>query len=143
MNEALTQMLSDPDTAAATAAVFKALKPCCSKLLPLRHDPQQLTASLQQLLVTLAAVDPRGLSRCFDYVFFPMSYMLESVVSLRTAGSSSSSSGGGNSGSSGRAVAAVPAMNSDKAAEAVLGCVLMVVDKVPSLDADQVRIWSS
>lgn len=142
MNEALTQLLSDPGAAAATAAVFQTLKPCCSQLLPLRHDPQQLSSVLQQLLLILSAADPRGLSRCFDYVLFPLSYMLESIASSRTTSGGSSNGGSSNDGSSssgGRTMAAVPAMTSDKAAEAVLSCLLVLVDRVLSLDADQVR----
>lgn len=132
MEAAIAQLLGGPAAAEAKARVFSQLKPLCSQLLFLRAQPQQLQQTLDSLAAALAAAEPVGLKACFDYVMYPLLFMLESAAAARSPASSSSS------GTGRTAAVTVPAMMNDRAAEAALQCVLALLQRVQGLEQDQV-----
>jgi hypothetical protein len=132
MEAAIAQLLGGPAAAEAKAHVFAQLKPLCSKLLFLRAEPQQLQQTLDSLAAAVAAADPVGLQACFDYVMYPLLFMMESTAAARSPASSSSSSSTGRT-----AAVTVPAMKNDRAAEAALQCVLALLQRVQELEQDQ------
>lgn len=134
MQAALEQLAADPEAAHAAAQAFARLKPMCSQLLFARADPQRLAAALGELAAALASVDARGLRRCHDYVMYPLSFMLESIAAARAPASSSTS--GGGSGAPGGSIS-IPAVKNDRAAEAVLDCVLVLQRRAPGVEQDQ------
>ncbi|KAF6264998.1 hypothetical protein COO60DRAFT_1187513 [Scenedesmus sp. NREL 46B-D3] len=139
MEAAIAQLLGGPAAAEAKAQVFAQLKPICSQLLFLRGEPQLLQEKLDALALAVTAAHPTGLQACFDYVMYPLMFMLESVAAARTPASSSSSSSSSSSNAGARAAAVtVPAMKNDLAAEAALQCVLALLLRVRELEQDQV-----
>jgi hypothetical protein len=135
MEAAIAQLLGGPAAAEAKARVFSQLKPICSQLLFLRAEPQQLQQTLASLAAAAAAADEVGLQACFDYVMYPLLFMLESIAACRTPPASNSSSS--SSSASRTAAVTVPAMKQDVAAEAALQCVLALLQRVRGLEQDQ------
>eukprot|EP00882_Tetradesmus_deserticola_P016542 GHRQ01017673.1.p1 GENE.GHRQ01017673.1~~GHRQ01017673.1.p1 ORF type:complete len:218 (+),score=65.81 GHRQ01017673.1:816-1469(+) len=133
MDTAIAQLLGGPAAAQAKAKVFAQLKPLCSQLLFLRGQPEQLQRQLDSLAAAVTAVDPEGLRACFDYVTYPLLFMIESVAAARTPASSGSSSTGPR-----EVAVTVPAMKSDLAAEAALQCALALLLRARGLEQDQV-----
>lgn len=76
-----------------------------------------------------------GLQQCMDYVLFPLVMMLDAAAALRQPPNGSSSERGQQAGSAAAVAAegeagalmALPAMSSDRAVEAVLGCVRVLL----------------
>jgi hypothetical protein len=133
METAIAQLLGGPAAAEAKARVFAQLKPLCSQLLFLRADPQQLQQKLVSLAAAATAADPVGLQACFDYVMYPLLFMLESVAGARAPASSTSS----DARPPAAAAVTVPAMKNDRAAEAALQCVVSLLQRVQGLEQDQ------
>lgn len=153
---ALAELQADPAAAEAAAAAFQRLKPICAQLLRLRQDPQALTAALRALGDSIADLPAAGLRRCYDYITYPLLFMLDAAAAMRaapaggaaggpapgahasTASSSSSSvSTGGGPGRPQQALMSVPAMQQDAAVEALLRCVLLLLQRCKGLEADQ------
>jgi hypothetical protein len=130
MEAAIAQLLGGPAAAEAKARVFAQLKPLCSQLLFLRAEPQQLQQKLDSLAAAVTTADPAGLQACFDYVTYPLLFMLESVAAARSPASSSEARAGA-------AAVTVPAMKNDRAAEAALQCVVALLQRVQGLEQDQ------
>lgn len=65
-------------------AVFQQLQPVCSKLLEQRHDAPSMVQQLNALSTALADVDKLGLRGCFDYVLFPILFLIDSILALRS-----------------------------------------------------------
>ena len=143
LEPALAALQADPAAAEAAAETFQQLRPVCAQLLHLRNDPQGLTAALRVLHGLLDGASPLGLRRCFDYVTYPLLYMLDAVVAVRAAArgpahaSSSSGSGAPSDNRQPQSAIPVPAMQHDVAAEALLQCVLVLLQRCPGLEADQ------
>jgi hypothetical protein len=135
MEAAIAQLLGGPAAAEAKARVFSQLKPLCSQLLFLRADPQQLQQKLDSLAAAVATADSVGLQACFDYVMYPLLFMLESAAAARIPASSTSSSSDGARAEA--AAVTVPAMKNDRAAEAALQCVVSLLQRVRGLEQDQ------
>lgn len=81
-----------------------------------------------------------GLALCADYVLFPLHMMLEAIAATRQPGQQPPTQQGlaaaaGDAAAAG-ALMALPAMSSDRAAEAALACVLSVLRRCPSQSAD-------
>lgn len=135
MESAISELLADPAAAQQAAEAFQQLRPVCSQLLYRRNNPQQLQQALTALQHVLAEVPLKGLPRCFDYVTYPLLFMIDSIAATRTpAAVETGSSGSGLS-------VAVPAMRNDCAAEAALDCLLVLLRRVSSsLEPDQVLL---
>ena len=125
---------------------FAVLQPICSTLLTHHNDPIELTKLLLKLKQALLGLQPAGVESCVDYVIFPLQVALDAIAYTRTG-----SAGGGDGGtvsteqsfpsSSATAtnstptskttarIAAFPALKSDKAAEALLSVLLIVLQK--------------
>lgn len=97
----------------------------------------------------LGEVSAEGLALCADYVLFPLHMMLEAIAATRQPSPSSAAGGKGQqqpppqgpAAAAGDAAAAgalmvLPAMSSDRAAEAALACVLSVLRRCPSPSGD-------
>lgn len=104
-------------------AAFQALRPVTTRLLQLRTQPVQLHAQLRELQALLEGLPPEGLAGCWDYVMLPLSMLLDSVVPSRQGPPAGATAGGGNGTSAAAplAEAMVPACQSDRVAEALLG----------------------
>lgn len=76
----------------------------------------------------LQAATSAGLQQCQDYVMFPLLLMLDAIAANRQ-NTQNGQQQGAAAASSGEAAAlmALPAMSSDRAAEAALACLLQVV----------------
>lgn len=100
---------------------FAALQPVCSRLLASRSDAVQLTALLVELRQLLEAANLEGLKGCVDYVLFPLQLALDAVAATRGTDTPGDSS----------AAVALPALASDKAAEAALAALLALMRRCP------------
>lgn len=112
--------------------------------------PTALPPAPTALQEALREVSAEGLALCTDYVLFPLHMMLEAIAATRQPGTSSAASGKGQqppppqqgpAAAAGDAAAAgalmaLPAMSSDRAAEAALACVLSVLRRCPSQSGD-------
>lgn len=135
MDSAVSELLSDPAAAQQTAEAFQRLKPVCSQLLYRRNEPQQLQQALGALQSVLADIPPKGLLRCFDYVTYPLLFMVDSIAATRAPPPAAAATS-----SNGMSIA-VPAAKNDRAAEAVLDCLLLLLQRVgSSLEPDQVLL---
>lgn len=135
MDSAVSKLIFDSAAAQQTAEAFQRLKPICSQLLYRRTDPQLLLQCLKDLHTALAGVSSRGLARCYDYITYPLLLMIDCIAVTRTA---QATSNGTSSAANG---IAVPAMKTDRAAEAVLDCMLLLLERVASsLEGDQVLL---
>eukprot|EP00878_Enallax_costatus_P036849 GHUV01041420.1.p1 GENE.GHUV01041420.1~~GHUV01041420.1.p1 ORF type:complete len:163 (+),score=75.45 GHUV01041420.1:655-1143(+) len=140
MDSAVAQLLSDPTAAQQNADAFQRLKPVCSQLLYRRSDAQQLQQCLNELHRTLADVPPRGLVRCYDYVTYPLLFMLDGIAATRTP-TAAPHTASSNGASSSAVSLAVPAMKNDRAAESMLDGMLLLLERVgSSLEVDQVLL---
>ena len=89
------------------------------------------------LEAALGEAPPAGLAQCADYVWFPLLMMLDAVVVLRQDGGKQAQQQAqqaqqdGPPGGEAAALMALPAMASDRAAEAALGCVLALARRCP------------
>jgi hypothetical protein len=87
-------------------------------------------------------VPAAGLRRCFDYVTYPLLFMLDAAAAMRTpAAGSSTAAGGSNTAAGSRSSTAamnVPAMQQDAAVEALLQAVLGLLRRCRDLETDQV-----
>lgn len=146
LGSALAELQGDPAAAEAGAEAFQRLKPICAQLMPLRNDPHRLTAALPALADAMQAVPTAGLRRCYDYVTYPLLFMLDAAGAMRAsaaAASSGSGTAGGTTSSStvrdkgAKALMSVPAMQQDAAVEALLQCVLVLLQRCKGLEADQ------
>lgn len=139
LDAALAQLQADPAAAEAAADAFQCLRPICAQLLSLRADPPALTAALVALDEAVQAVPAAGLRRCFDYVTYPLLFMLDAAAAARTlaAGSTAGSSTAGSS-TARAAMMNVPAMHQDAAVEALLQVVLSLLQRCRDLERDQV-----
>jgi hypothetical protein len=116
------------------------MKPICAQLLGLRNQPQAMTAALAVLRDTIEGAPAAGLARCYDYVTYPLLFMLEAATAMRApAGSTSTNSSSSSSSSSQRPqpMLSVPAMQQDGAVEALLQCVLVLLQRCRALESDQ------
>ena len=108
--------------AAARQATFQQLRPICAGLLQKRTAPHPLAEALTTLCSTLASLDPYGLGGCWDYIIFPLSLILDSILPARgTLGPGGTVSSGAGTGAGVGSDLPVPAARSDKVAEAALG----------------------
>lgn len=153
LGPAIAQLQADPEAAEAAAAAFQRLKPICAQLLRLRQEPQSLAAALQVLQDTIESLPTAGLRRCYDYTMYPLLFMLDAAAAMRASppgagpaqpvNSSSTASiaiaNGGKAGGAGRpqVLMSVPAMQQDVAVEALLRCVLALLQRCVGLEADQ------
>jgi len=132
LGPALAAVQADPAASAAAGEVFQQLKPVCAQLMHLRSDPQRLTAALCALRGIIDGAQPLGLRRCFDYVMYPLLFMLDAAVAARSAS---------HTAAQGRPrpqpTWPVPAVQHDAAAEALLQCVLALLQHCQGLEADQ------
>lgn len=97
------------------------------------------------LAAALEEASQAGLQQCLDYVLFPLLMMLDAIAATRQASGAGSSGASGGSqaarspageGAAAGALMALPAMGSDRAAEAALGCVLRVLRRCPAQSGD-------
>jgi hypothetical protein len=128
----------------ARAEAFLQLRPLCANLLQHRQDPTALYKALQSLHEALVSVDSCGLTSCYDYTMFPLIIMLESVVAARSDASAGGGGGGGVKDGNGAPpsssttpAVAVPAASSTRVAEALLQCLVTLVTRVVTCEADQ------
>ena len=123
----------------ARAEVFATLRPLCAGLLQHRQDPAALYQALKSLQEALASADPVGLSACYDYTMFPLIIMLESVSTAQAAAATAATGKqppAAASSSSAPAVA-VPAAGSTRVAEVLLQCLVTLVTRTVTCEADQ------
>jgi hypothetical protein len=141
LGSALAELQADPAAAEAAAEAFQRLKPICARLLTLRNDPSTLTSGFRALADTLQAVPAPGLRRCYDYVTYPLLFMLDAAAAVRSPAAASSSSSSGSTGSAGttkpQGMMQVPAMQQDSAVEALLQCVLVLLQRCEAVESDQ------
>lgn len=135
LQAAMADLQADPAAAEAAADAFQRLKPICAQLLGLRNQPQALAAALAVLRGTIEGAPTAGLARCYDYVTYPLLFMLEAARAMRApAGTTSSSS---SSSQRPQPMLSVPAMQQDVAVEALLQCVLVLLQRCRALESDQ------
>lgn len=142
LGPALAELQADPAAAEAAAAAFQRLKPICAQLLRLRQEPRSLAAALRSLQDTIEGLPPAGLRRCYDYAVYPLLFMLESAAAMRAPPSAAGPAGASPStaeqaSSRPQALMSVPAMQQDAAVEALLRCVLALLQRCQGLEADQ------
>lgn len=144
LDASLAQLQANPAAAEAAADAFQRLRPICAQLLPLRADPTALAAALAALDEAVQAIPAAGLRRCFDYVTYPLLFMLDAAAAMRTpaadstAGSSTAGSSPAGSSAARGAMMNVPAMQQDAAFEALLQAVLSLLQRCRDLERDQV-----
>lgn len=129
----MADLQANPAAAEAAADTFQRLKPICAQLLGLRSQPQALTAALAVLRDTIEGAPAAGLARCYDYVTYPLLFMLEAATAMRAPAGTSSSSGSQGP----QPMLSVPAMQLDSAVEALLQCVLVLLQRCRGLESDQ------
>jgi hypothetical protein len=135
---------------AEQAAAFQQLRPVMTAVLQHRQDPVAMHTALCSVQQVVQAAPPSGLAACFDYVTFPLLLILESAAAARqqanqdkdsttttTTTTSSSSSGVGMASAAADAVP-IPAAGSDRVVEALLGCLLALLQRCPAgMEPDQ------
>jgi hypothetical protein len=141
LGSALTELQADPSAAEAAAEAFQRLKPVCARLLALRNDPSALTAALRSLSDTSQAVPALGLRRCYDYVAYPLLFMLDAAAAARSPAAAPSRTVDSPVGAGGTAqpqgMMSVPAMQQASALEALLQCVMVLLQRCEGLESDQ------
>lgn len=121
---------------------FRVLQPICSRFFEYREDPEALYSLLRTLKEKIEISNPRGLQACLDYILFPLSMALDSIVACRRSSFERSaedkvinvydSSGNLDSmdqSQEKRLAVAIPAMSLDRTAEIAVETVLCLLER--------------
>lgn len=134
-------LLSDATTLRAMGCRAASWEPVCYPYLAYKPGrqaaPHTLLAPCAALEAAVQEVPQAGLQQCMDYVLFPLVMMLDVAAALRQttrpgggksseqAGSAAAATAEGEAG----ALMALPAMSPDRAVEAALGCVRVLLHR--------------
>lgn len=114
---------------------FATFQPICSHLLAHRNDPAALRDLLIELTDTIHSLSPAAVQSCVDYVIFPLQMAVSAIAATRGGIPFNPIEGGGGTDQS--AAVALPALRSDKAAEAALEALKALLLKCRCTRGDQ------
>eukprot|EP00887_Chlorella_sp_A99_P000587 scaffold17.g587.t1 len=118
-----------PSPEVQRARAFAALQPICSVLLERREDAQELAQLLGALQAVIDALEPAGIQGCLDYALFPLLLAVDSIAAQRSGGAGAQRPRRGSGGPPPGPPVPLPAMASDRAAEAALACMLALLGR--------------